>query len=64
MHIFDFEDDIYGEEIEIYLLQQVRSNEKFDSHDELSKQLEKDRKHIQSLEIIVLTFGTFDVIHQ
>lgn len=43
-HLFDFDDDIYGETIEIFWLSKIRDMIKFDSVDELVKQLEMDKK--------------------
>lgn len=42
-HIFDFEDrDLYGEIIEMEVLKKLRDSIKFDSADELLKQMKKD----------------------
>lgn len=64
VHIFDFDVDIYGKNIEIYLLKEIRPNKKFDSLQDLSEQLKQDKSYIQKLETKVLTFGTFDVFHK
>jgi riboflavin kinase/FMN adenylyltransferase len=42
MHIFDFEQNIYGKEIRVDFLSRVRSEIKFDSIDDLKKQMGKD----------------------
>ncbi len=41
-HIFDFDQDIYGKPIKVNLLRFVRSEQKFSSIEELSKQIAKD----------------------
>lgn len=54
-YIFDFDDDIYGEEIEVQLLYFKRPEKKFASLEELAKQMKKDelygreyaKKHFQ-----------------
>lgn len=44
VHFFDFEDDIYGEQIKIDLLNRLRDEEKFESVEALKDQLAKDKK--------------------
>ena len=63
VHIFDFSENIYGEEISIYLLDTIRENRSFPDNNALCEQLHKDKKHIVSLQKKVLTFWTFDVFH-
>jgi len=41
--IFDFEEDIYGEEVTAYLTYYIRPEEKFDSLEELRMQIEADQ---------------------
>lgn len=41
-HIFDFDGDIYGEQIEVHLLRKIRDEQRFASIDELKQQLERD----------------------
>lgn len=41
-HIFDFDEDIYGKDIELCFLKRLRDNIKFNSVDELIEQLKKD----------------------
>jgi len=41
-HIFDFNEDIYGEEIEVFVLSKIRENKKFSSLQELKDQITKD----------------------
>ena len=42
VHIIDFNDNIYGEEIEVSLIDRIRDEQKFDSLDELKLQILKD----------------------
>ena len=48
-HIFDFNDDIYGEEIELCFLKRLRDNIKFNSIEELIDQLKKDEIECREL---------------
>ncbi len=41
-YLYDFEEDIYGETIEIYLQDFLRAEQKFDSLEELKEQINKD----------------------
>ena len=43
-NIFDFQEDIYGETVEIIWLDKIRGMEKFSSADKLVEQLKKDKK--------------------
>ncbi|MCB0510502.1 MAG: bifunctional riboflavin kinase/FAD synthetase [Chitinophagales bacterium] len=43
LHIFDFEEDIYGEQIQIQLVNYIRAEQKFESIENLKEQLEKDK---------------------
>lgn len=42
VHIIDFEENIYGEEIKIEIIKKIRNEKKFKSTDDLKKQIEKD----------------------
>lgn len=42
-NIFDFDEDIYGLDIEVSFISRVRNEMKFDSLEELAQQLEKDK---------------------
>jgi len=44
-NLFEFEDDIYGEEIKVSFIRKLRDEIKFNSKDELSKQLQKDKEN-------------------
>ncbi len=43
-HILDFNEDIYGEKIEIYFYEFLRKEQKFESFDHLKEQLKLDKK--------------------
>jgi riboflavin kinase/FMN adenylyltransferase len=42
VHIFDFDDDIYGENIDVDFIARLRSEEKFDDVNELIEQMNRD----------------------
>ena len=42
-HLIDFEGDLYGEEIKVYLLGFLRDERRFDSLDDLKEQINKDK---------------------
>ena len=42
VHLLDFEQDIYGETMEVKFLQYIRSEQKFSSIEDLSKQIQRD----------------------
>jgi len=46
VHIFDFNKDIYGQKVKIFLKARIRGERKFDSIDELKQQLLKDMETI------------------
>ena len=49
VHIFDFDGDIYEKDIKIRFFKRIRDERKFDSLEELKKQLEIDEKQIREL---------------
>lgn len=49
VNLFDFNEDIYGEHIELELLRFVRGDAKFDSLPELTEQLHRDREAVQAI---------------
>ncbi len=49
IHIFDFSEDIYGENITIHFLHHVRNDIKFDSLDKLIEQLHQDQQDVVRL---------------
>lgn len=48
VHIFDFDKDIYGQEITIYFVDRIRDEKKFNGLEELKTQLRKDQLQVQS----------------
>jgi riboflavin kinase/FMN adenylyltransferase len=44
VYIFDFDEKIYGKEIKVNMVERIRGEEKFDSVDELVKQMNKDKE--------------------
>ena len=46
-HILDFNEDIYGEKIEIYFYEFLRKEQKFESFDHLKDQLKLDKKNCE-----------------
>ena len=44
IHYFDFDADLYNQDISVSILQRIRSEQKFESVDVLKEQLEKDKK--------------------
>lgn len=49
VHILDFEQDIYNQEISVQFIQKIRDEQKFESIQALQWQLEKDKKNIISI---------------
>jgi len=49
VHIFDFDEDIYGKEITILFINRIRDEKKFDNLEELQKQLSLDKKTVLEL---------------
>lgn len=49
IHFFDFKKDLYGQKIQVDILERIRDEHKFDSLKELIKQLEKDKRTSLSL---------------
>ena len=43
VHIFDFDQDIYGQSVTMQFIQKIRDEKKFESVEELKSQLEQDR---------------------
>lgn len=63
VHIFNFNKNMYWKKIKIILFDKIRENRKFDSEEELKKQIKIDIVTIKNIKDYVLTFGTFDIIH-
>lgn len=62
--IFDFNESIYWKEIEIIILEKIRDNYKFNNFDELKEQIQNDIKIIKDKNNYILTFGSFDLVHE
>ena len=63
-HIFDFNQIIYWEKIEIILLEKIRENKKINSLKELKKLIQNDVKIIKNIAKNIATFWSFDLIHE
>ncbi len=48
-HILDFDEDIYGLDIQIHFLKRIREERRFDSLSALSEQLKADREQVCNL---------------
>ena len=49
VHIFDFDGDIYGQQLRVVFDRRIRNEMKFSSPQELAKQLEKDKEEIRRI---------------
>ncbi len=49
IHFFDTDRDLYGETIRVHLIERLRDERKFNSLEELTAQLERDRKHARTI---------------
>jgi riboflavin kinase / FMN adenylyltransferase len=47
-YILDYEKDIYGEKVTVYLIKKIRDNQKFDSEKDLIKQMDEDINYAKS----------------
>lgn len=63
VHIFNFDKKIYWEKIKVIVFDKIRDNKKFESLDELKNQIKIDIITIKNIKDYVLTFGTFDHVH-
>lgn len=52
-HILNFNKMIYGEELKVYFVERIRDELKFDTLDELVKQIRKDEEYIKNKDIII-----------
>jgi riboflavin kinase/FMN adenylyltransferase len=43
-HIFDFDEDIYGQPVEVRLVHRIREERRFNSLDDLKQQIAKDKE--------------------
>ena len=46
-YVFDFSEDVYGQSVTVTLFKKLRDNQKFDSVEELVKQMEEDKKQAE-----------------
>ena len=53
VYLFDFDEEIYGEDLEITFVQLIRDEKKFESLEELKAQIAKDETQVRRLEIQV-----------
>lgn len=51
-HIFEFDSDIYGENIEIRILKKIRNNKKFDSMTKLQNQIQQDVNEAKQITLL------------
>ncbi len=63
-HIFDFDRDIYWKEIIVYVLEKIRDNKIFETLDDMKNQISKDVEFAKTNKIKIMTFGTFDILHE
>lgn len=63
-HLLDFNTEIYGENIVVYVLWKLRENKKFDGIEDIKQQIQKDIELRQSTVYNVLTFWSFDHVHE
>lgn len=47
VNLFDFEEEIYGKEIQVRFYKRIRDEKKFDGKEELIEQLKRDRKQVK-----------------
>lgn len=52
-YILDFNDDIYGKEINVYFIDRIRDEVKFNNIGELITQLKKDKKYAEERNIAI-----------
>ena len=62
-HLLDFSGDLYGQQVTIFVVQQLRSNQQFASLDALRDQIRRDVQTVRDQKLTVMTFGTFDCFH-
>lgn len=44
IYILDFDEDIYGQEVEVEIIKKIRENQKFDSKEALVEQMKEDER--------------------
>lgn len=46
-YVLNFDNDVYGENVSVMLLEKIRDNQRFNSEEELIQQMEKDKKQAE-----------------
>ena len=49
IHLFDFRDDLYGQQVEVEFVQFIRADEKFESTEALSHRIAQDMVEARAL---------------
>ena len=49
VHIFDFNKDIYDSELEVFIIEKIRNEIKFNSQNELISQLKEDENLVRNI---------------
>jgi riboflavin kinase/FMN adenylyltransferase len=49
VHLFDFDEDLYGKQVEIIFQQRIREERKFASFEQLTEQIGKDAQQARHL---------------
>jgi len=49
VHLFDFDHDIYGQEIIVSFIKKIRDEQKFDSFDDLKVQIQSDAARARAI---------------
>ena len=47
VHILDFKGDLYGKTITVAFIERLRDEQRFESEEELKRQLEEDKRRIE-----------------
>ena len=47
VHLFDFDEEIYGNELMVSFIQRIRSEKKFDNKEALIAEMEKDKVRVE-----------------
>jgi riboflavin kinase/FMN adenylyltransferase len=51
VHVLDFSGDLYGQELEIFVLEKIREVQKFTSLDELKAQIARDLEAVRKMQV-------------